>query len=144
MSIGLPTVGNSGVTAAIEAVGRYLLASRVPPWLGHENALTAGVAPAIAAVTGTAHADLSATAYFGGVAALSMLTETGRAGDLAQWSPLMPTGPVRDLTPYIARRLNGDVTVPSGLPDLPLPDEFRQIFRGWAMGRIDFTTRRHA
>jgi hypothetical protein len=39
------------------------------------------------------------------------------------------------LYPYIDRRANG-ARIP--LPDLPVPERFKQIFRDWADGKICF------
>jgi NACHT domain len=45
-------------------------------------------------------------------------------------------GPFRDLYAYIDHR-QGARTDP--LPELPLPDEFKQVFRDWAEGTVNFT-----
>jgi NACHT domain len=36
---------------------------------------------------------------------------------------------------YVVRRATG---MPDNLPDLPVPERFRQVFRDWAEGRVDF------
>jgi NACHT domain len=45
------------------------------------------------------------------------------------------TGPGSLLHRYITRRLTHDA---DELPDLPVPAQFRQVFRDWAEGRVDF------
>jgi hypothetical protein len=45
-------------------------------------------------------------------------------------------GPLRDLHDYIKCRSGPAPGRP--LPDLPVPEEFKQIFRDWAEGRVNF------
>jgi hypothetical protein len=45
-------------------------------------------------------------------------------------------GPISGLYGYIERRLAGEPGPP--LPDLPVPEEFRQVFRDWAEGKVNF------
>lgn len=46
-------------------------------------------------------------------------------------------GPLRQIAPYLARRqgLDGHVELPS----LLVPEQFKQVFRDWAEGRLDVT-----
>jgi hypothetical protein len=45
-------------------------------------------------------------------------------------------GPFSGLYTYMEHR-HGDLGRP--LPELPVPDEFKQVFRDWAEGRVSFT-----
>lgn len=45
-------------------------------------------------------------------------------------------GPFSPVEQYCARRINGSA---DPIPDLPVPDEFRQVFRDWAEGKVNFT-----
>jgi hypothetical protein len=44
------------------------------------------------------------------------------------------------LAPYLARR-QGRLGRQTQLPNLLVPEEFKQTFRDWAEGRVDFTAR---
>lgn len=44
-------------------------------------------------------------------------------------------GDMRSLARYMESRLTGET---GELPDLPLPAEFRQLFRDWAAGTVNF------
>ena len=46
-------------------------------------------------------------------------------------------GPFHELYAYMERRLNPSLDRP--LPDLPAPGPFKQVFREWAEGRVNFT-----
>jgi hypothetical protein len=45
-------------------------------------------------------------------------------------------GPFSALHPYIERRRAPESALP--LPDLPVPEEFKQVFRDWAEGEVNF------
>jgi len=46
-------------------------------------------------------------------------------------------GPFSDLDFYMRRRREGPSL--ALLPELPVPDEFKQVFRDWAEGKVNFT-----
>jgi hypothetical protein len=74
--------------------------------------------------------------YLGGAAILLISSESDPsildrhlAGDYSRLTPF------DDLEPYIQRRRNAGTENP--LPDLPVPDIFKQVFKDWAAGKID-------
>ena len=76
---------------------------------------------------------LSQAAYLGAAAILPIMIET----DLVPGSETLTLGPLEHIVPYLARRTGRDAD--AALPDLLVPDEFKQIFRDWADGRVSIT-----
>jgi hypothetical protein len=46
-------------------------------------------------------------------------------------------GPFSHLDFYMRRRRREGLSL--ALPELPVPDEFKQVFRDWAEGKVNFT-----
>ena len=76
---------------------------------------------------------LSQAAYLGAAAILPIMVET----DLMLESEALTLGPLEHIVPYLARRDGRDRDTP--LPDLLVPDEFKQILRDWADDRVSVT-----
>jgi hypothetical protein len=57
--------------------------------------------------------------------------------DLMPEGETLTLGPLEHIVPYLARRNSRDRD--TALPDLLVPDEFKQIFRDWADGRVSVT-----
>jgi hypothetical protein len=78
--------------------------------------------------------DLDSATYLGAAATLLITTEVMAIAVLPK-EARQRLGPLSDLYPYIARRrLKRD----NQLPELPVPEGFRQVFRDWADGKVDF------
>ena len=135
---GQPLSPDSHAIACLEAIGDYLRARRGKPWFHGRAAaswLTEDVVAAYKPDAGTLPGWVSLTACLGAVGLVSILAE-GREKMFGYCGPGL--GPVPEFYPYLARRRD-----PSGavweLPELPVPEEFRRIFRDWADGRVNFT-----
>lgn len=132
---GWPAFGQAAVVADLDAFGAYLIDHRELPWLD------------VTAVDATALLDseplpgvldrrppaLSGVAYLGAAALLLIMEETQLLWTQAD----RRLGPLRHLAPYLTRRRG--LGRPTELPSLMLPEEFKQVFRDWAEGRIDAT-----
>jgi NACHT domain len=124
-----------GLSKAIDdlaGLGRYLLAHPQLPWItgpaeGWEDYF--GDIPAKRAIP---PARLDPIAYLGGAATLLISIEYTKSRALPSARQL---GPLRDLHPYIDSRCGGSY---AELPDLPVPDTFRQTFRDWAGNKVSF------
>ena len=120
------------------AVGQYLTRYPEPPWVtGKVDRRYPSVAfddlqdPELpASVTPIAFLGAAAIALITTEAAL---TETG--GDL-QGKPFQGLGSFTVLYTYMTRRNAPGSSTP--LPDLPVPEEFKQVFRDWAEGKVNF------
>ena len=133
LKYGWPFFGEPTVTARLEAFGSYLMDHPEPPWLRGslgDWGWTAVFAEGPAAAT---PGQLSQAAYLGAAAILPIMVET----DLMLESEALTLGPLEHTVPYLARRDGRDRDTP--LPDLLVPDEFKQIFRDWADGRVSVT-----
>ena len=76
---------------------------------------------------------LDETAYLGAAAALLISIENTETKMLPSEPQL---GPLRELHPYIEHRCGNSH---GELPELPIPDGFRQIFYAWAANKLGFT-----
>ncbi len=72
------------------------------------------------------------SAWLGTAAMLLILEELNPGTN----NPRRRLGPLRHLAPYLTRRLGPGR---AELPDLMVPDQFRQTFLDWAEGRVNFT-----
>ena len=137
MLAGLMKYGrNTEVQADMEAVGSYLTKHSDLPWI------RGSVSPYQYfdddEIINLAPPHLEPISYLGAAAILVMSLETDspyRMQILAQEPSRL--GPIRSLYIYAERGLTAKPGPP--LPDLPLPDEFKQVFRDWAEGRVNFT-----
>jgi len=141
LCMGWPAFSDPWITTALEAIGQRLVAYRVRPWLlGGIDLPTdiPSVATGVAYGTGLdGHNGVPTMAYLGVAALLALLTEQHGRGQAmpSAWPPTL--GPVREIAPYLKRRLGESETAP--LPELLVPDEFKPLFRDWAQGGIDFS-----
>jgi hypothetical protein len=123
-------------TASLTAVGRHLITSPKPPWVtgysfdtvyhyqvGTESARNQ-IMPDPVTYLGVAAAVL--ISIEASILRISVLSETGECF----------SSPFDGLNPYIRCRISGNRR---RLPDLPVPEEFKQVFRDWAEGKADFT-----
>ena len=124
--------------ADLTAVGRYLQDNPEAPWLRggigwFDEIVDNDELPEPA----NKSAQFNPATYLGAAAILSILTEHGRTAILLR-HPLK-IGPLCNLVPYLSRRRGvGRLTK---ISDLPVPDDFKQTFRDWAEGRVNFSDR---
>jgi NACHT domain len=84
-------------------------------------------------------ASITPVAFLGAAAIALMTTEATLAKTISElqgeaWRGL---GPFSILYAYMTRRNTPGSRTP--LPDLPVPEEFKQVFRDWAEGKVNFT-----
>jgi hypothetical protein len=138
MLSGWPAFGAASVADDLAAVGEYLITHETAPWvssavgwwgdLPNDDLDDLAPRPAVRPVK------LSQDARLGAVAFITIATEAGFLAQLSKGNR-RKLGPLSNLRPYLARRCGSRST--AELPDLPVPDEFKPIFREWADGRID-------
>lgn len=117
----------------LKGLGRYLITHPRPPWI---TGLAEGWHDYFGDVPPKKHIPqtwLDETAYLGAAAALLISIENTETKMLPSEPQL---GPLRELHPYIENRC-GDSH--GELPELPIPDGFRQIFYAWAANKLSFT-----
>jgi hypothetical protein len=119
--------------ARLEAFGSYLMDHPEPPWLRGSLGDWGWTAVFGEGPDAAAPGQLSQAAYLGAAAILPIMIET----DLMPGSEALTLGPLEHIVPYLARRTGRDAD--TALPDLLVPDEFKQIFRDWADGRVSVT-----
>lgn len=124
----------------MRAVGRHLAANPDLPWISGRTFLYAYWE--IDIIPEDRSLSLDPLAYLGTAAVLLMTLESMQGTSVTQ--ALRPPhgdsswlGSFGALYPYIERRLSPESALP--LPDLPVPAEFKQIFRDWAMRKINLT-----
>jgi hypothetical protein len=131
---GWPAFAGSATAAVLQAVGEYLRDQPELPWVdeyigefhsGHDGLFPPAGGPG----------QFGPIACLGGAAILAILVESDFTTILAI-DPLR-LGPLCSLLPYLQRRHGGDRD--AELTDLPVPEEFRQVFRDWAEGLVNFT-----
>jgi hypothetical protein len=120
-------------TENLATVGRHL-SGQAPPWLAQDpsHAEEGGLVALLNDPTAAQPAD--PMAYLGAAAIAFMTAELEQAAappEDGDWPP----GPYGALHPYIAARWGRRPA--SGLPGLPVPDEFGDLFRDWAGHRVD-------
>lgn len=131
LSYGWPAFGVSSAVRDLQAIGKYLM-DREPPWF-HESSMprlfqTENLKPENFGKV----SQMNFIAFLGAAAMLSGLTER----DKRLLHTSQELGPLQSLWPYLQRRSNANL--PIALPELPVPDEFRQKFRDWAERKLDF------
>lgn len=128
--------GFANVIAEFSAVGSYLIGQPGPPWP------VGAVDDSTEYLWERSHEDdflrptLDPIAYLGAATTLLIVVEPSGPRMLPKrdgWQ----FGPLSDLYPYIARRQRIDPD--NELPDLPVPEKFRKIFRDWADNKVNFT-----
>jgi hypothetical protein len=139
----LANEGHSGTryahraTRDLMAVGRYLVSNPQFPWTtGSARHWSDFIWDKISTTRKRTHA-FDPLTYLGGAAVFLMSAErdsTLPSHELE--SDPTRLGPFNDLYPYVEFR-----HVPESallLPDLPVPEEFKQVFKDWALGRVNF------
>jgi hypothetical protein len=116
----------------LAAVGRYLQCHQRPPWARDLDMLRRAYDWQLT----PEHRSLpfDEVAYLGAAAVILTTAEIAEVQLLAPERP-GDAGSLTLLMPYLERR-NGNVS--AALPDLPVPAEFRQLFRDWADGKVRF------
>jgi len=124
------------------AVGRYLLRHGAPPWVNtnyRENTLKHEFIFYDLFADGVHVPALDEAGCLGATACLCIILELYLLNRTSVMLPdfLVPAEGRRpdSLIQYLNCRISGH---DSALPDLPVPTEFRQLFRDWAGGRVNF------
>ena len=125
----------------LNSIGRHVLSHPTLPWV--RTGRDAHAAIRADAFTGTvdrttktsasALSLLDEVAYLGAATTRCIFFEISRMAE--SHIPPDPPADVNILDRYLATRRT---RAKEGLPDLPVPEQFRQVFRGWAEGRVDF------
>ena len=144
-NLGLLLHGESsnGVPSAIEAfetVGKFLIMHPRTPWASQPIGLwsTYGGGRERRGRTDLSASHLSPTAYLGAAATLLISAESNKTGLRVPSDPSR-LGPLNELYSYIQRRqIRG--TASARLPELPVPDKFKGLFKSWAEDKTDFTS----
>lgn len=126
----------------LAAVGRHLFGHPQPPWLVRgslraDDQQLAGLLELLSAP----RVALSLEAYLGLAAIACILTELEQeqiAALIEVQRDLFAMGTLSGLAPYIERRWGYASSSP--LAGLPVPPEFRPVFRDWAERRVDLVT----
>jgi hypothetical protein len=133
-----PTGDLSGRINAFTAVGRYLSDHPQLPWTAGKAQRWSEFDWSVPVEENAWPTRLDPLAYLGAAGTLLISAESDAArpshvltGDPSRF------GQFRDLYAYIEARLSRELVQP--LPDLPLPDDFKQVFRDWAENKINFT-----
>jgi hypothetical protein len=123
--------------AELKAVGDYIIRHPAIPWT-REGALPWSQFTHSEPPIRLAQTQPDPITYLGGAAIMFISAEADSTlpsrhfgGDPSK------LGAFCDLYPYIERRHARSAT--SALPDLPVPGEFKQLFRDWAEGKVNFT-----
>jgi hypothetical protein len=123
----------------LAAVGQYISDNPVVPWVtGIEVNMIYGWSdnedrklPQLDLITN-----------LGGLALSLIMIEAGIARDQANYLKEETwLGPFSAAQPYAVRRLGLEVI--ESLPELPVPDQFKQVFLDWAEGKVNFTDARN-
>jgi hypothetical protein len=122
--------GASFITAMAD-VGTYLQENPQAPWAsatGRDVGYTKGLHSNRG--TDTATIKLTDVSYLGYAAIAAILTETG------DWTWDYPAT-IHEFHIYASQRRLSEQR--QSLPELPVPYEFKQVFRDWAKGKVNFT-----
>jgi hypothetical protein len=121
----------------LAATGRYLSNNPQPSWINGSTERWSTFTWSELIDKSAEPSDLGSLAYLGGAAVLLMSAESdkSRPAQVLNGDPSR-LGPFIDLYAYLEHR-HGDLS--RALPELPVPDEFKQVFRDWAEGRVNFT-----
>ncbi len=117
---------------AFAAAGRYLLGEPRPPWVARSSEDSLMITWYLAPSQEFFRPD--DVAYLGIAAMVLSAAEVGIL-NLQPSVETAGTGPLDLLVHYCRRREKIDDAT---LPDLPVPEGFRQLFRDWADGKVDF------
>jgi hypothetical protein len=132
---GWPEFGQAAVVADLIAFGEYLADHQKPPWLPKEVASGPHMHSERdrLAVFNSRPPTLNQAAYLGTAALVAIIEETEMPARADR-----SLGPLHHLAPYLAGR-RGQLGRQTQLPNLLVPEEFKQTFRDWAEGRVNFT-----
>jgi hypothetical protein len=140
---GWPAYGETSVVDDLAAVGQNLRDHPEPPWLSGPISYWYKAPEQLAT---SAPVRLGPSAWLGAAAIVCILTEKQEPTWPYDKQNPSEFDPLRGLLPYLRRRTGSSRR--RKLRDLPVPEEFKQTFRDWAEGRIDFTAparrRQHA
>lgn len=119
-------------------VGRYFTSHPKPPWVTGKAYGWSNFKWSESVSDDARSSNLDPLAYLGaaGTFLISAESDGTRPSRVLRGDPSR-FGPFVDLYAYIERRLGQEPGRP--LPDLPVMDEFKQTFRDWAEGRVNFT-----
>lgn len=117
----------------LAAFGNYLINYPDPPWIAGPVDIWSRFFWGHPAEHNTEKLHFGLFSYLGAAATLLISAECMQLKEVPQDGPLR-SGPLSDLTPYIACRWGNDLP----LPELPLPEKFSQTFRDWAHGLASF------
>jgi len=132
---GWPAFGEPGLVEQLTALGEYLIDRPVPPWIHSDpSRWDDGLDPFDEpSFFRGKPGPLNQMAYLGAAAMLSILEEVSPG----QAPSKRRLGPMHHIAPYLAHRRG--LGLRTDLPGLLVPECFKQTFRDWAGGRVDFT-----
>jgi hypothetical protein len=131
---GWPTFTTPKIVADLEEVGEHLRKTAKFPWIHGRVDMAAVGHHDIHLIETSESAQFGPIAYLGAAAILAIQIESGYTAILDRHPRQL--GPLGILLSYLKRRRGDDPD--TDLVDLPIPEEFRQVFRDWAEGRINF------
>ena len=125
------------VVSDFTAIGQYLSNHPQLPWITGKADGWSHYSWDLQVSADAGRPVLSPIAYLGFAGVVLMSVEFDESL-LAGMLPVGPSrlGPFDELEAYIEHRLYAGESL---LPDLPLPDEFKQVLRDWAAGKVNFT-----
>jgi hypothetical protein len=124
-------------------VGQMISSQRQTPLIHGKTDFFCGFFPNDPITPETAPLELSADAYLGAAIVLLTCIENGTESTVTEFISIAAkrTDQFSDLYGYIERRhfrKPETKTIAPTLPYLPVPEEFRQVFRDWAEGKVNF------
>jgi hypothetical protein len=120
--------------ADFAAVGRHITGIRTPPWV---DSPLKNIASWWITTDRKARPQLDQLSNLGAMTTLLICVEAGAMGRQERYVESSAwLGPFGDLHPYIKRRLSKSQNVT--LTELAVPSEFKQVFRDWAEGKVNF------
>jgi hypothetical protein len=130
-----PLPSDSTSIEDLATIGDYLRDNQKLPWVCHPSvSLLMTVQEARISGTAAVSSSLSESAYLGAIAVMAIVAESREMG--YRWVRF-EFGPLSEFYPYLAQRHN---PIPHrALPELLVPDGFKELFRSWANARLDLT-----
>jgi hypothetical protein len=133
---GWPSFTSANSIADLEAIGEYLCDHPELPWFaGETGTVEEFVRPDNTTVE---PASFGSIAYLGASAVLLISFEANEKEKSQRMVMNLDRGrfgPLGLLVPYLRQRLHPETG--QELPELPIPDEFKKIFLGWAKGQVN-------
>jgi hypothetical protein len=122
-------------------VGQYLSEYPQPPWVIGKTETWSSYDWSVSPSPDADRPNLGPITYLGaaGVALISVESDESSPVHVVQVLGEDPArlGPFSDLDFYMRRRRGEGLSL--ALPELPVPDEFKQVFQDWAEGKVNFT-----